>query len=76
MKNLNTAPGVSSESKFPPESHVVSTIHGNITKLALNQNSRAQSLSVLIDQKKRWALRTMAKRACAMRSEKTGVKTD
>ena len=61
----DTAPGISSESKFSPESHVVSTVRGNISKLALNQHSRPQSLSVLIDQKKRWAPRMMVKRSCA-----------
>ena len=65
IKNLNTAPGISSESKFSPEGHVVSTIRGNITKLALDQHSRPQSLSVLVNQKKRWALRMMVKRTCA-----------
>ena len=65
IKNLNTAPGISSESKFSLESHVVSTIRGNTTKLALNHHSRPQSPSVLIDQKKRWALRMMVKGTCA-----------
>ena len=50
---------------FPPESHDVSTTRGKITKLVLNQHSRPQRLSVLIDQKKRWALRMMVTRTCA-----------
>ena len=51
--------------RFPPESHDVSTTRGKITKLVLIQHSRPQRLSVLIDQKKRWALRMMVKRTCA-----------
>ena len=50
---------------FPPESYDVSTTHGKITKLVLNQHSRPERLSVLINQKKRWALRMMVKGTCA-----------
>ena len=50
---------------FPSEGHDVSTTRGKITELVVNQHSRPQRLSVLIDQKKRWALRMMVKRTCA-----------
>ena len=50
---------------FPPETHDVSTTRGEITKLVLNQHSRPQRLSDLIDQKMRWTLRMMVKWTCA-----------